>query len=141
MMALRSTASPRRGLLRSLALMIAGLLILVACGGGSGGGDAGAKLLHYQRVWPDGRIEQQTIYGDGRIEMKHGEVLERLTISPENLARIRTALEAAIPVGSPDDSPTRTLTLADDSVIQAPRPDPGTVTELLEQLLDTHTVA
>ena len=33
----------------------------------------GAKLLHYQRVWPDGRIEQQTIFTDGRIEMKHGE--------------------------------------------------------------------
>ena len=73
--------------------------------------------------------------------MKHGEALERLSITPENVARIEEALKAEIPGGSPADSPKRTLTLADGTIITAPRPDPGSVTDLLEQLLDTHALA
>ena len=118
------------------------LLVLAGCAAnsGGGGGAGGAKLLHYARVWPDGNTEQQTIYTDGRIEMKHGEVLERLTIPSSDLARIQDALAQPIPTGSPDDSPKRTLELADGTVIEAPKPVPGSVTELLEQLLNTHSL-
>jgi hypothetical protein len=121
--------------------VVLALLVLAGCASNSGGGGAGgAKLLHYARVWPDGNTEQQTIYTDGRIEMKHGEVLERLTIPSSDLARIQDALAQPIPTGSPDDSPKRTLELADGTVIEAPKPVPGSVTELLEQLLNTHSL-
>lgn len=142
-------SAPRTGThqRRALRPVVVGLLLvlvalaLAGCASGSGGGSGGgAKLLHYQRVWPDGNTEQQTIYTDGRIEMKHGETLERLTLSAADLARVADALKQPIPTGSPDDSPKRTLELADGSVIEAPRPEPGTVTELLENLLNTHTL-
>lgn len=122
-------------------LVVLALLVLAGCASNSGGGGAGGgKLLHYARVWPDGTTEQQTIYVDGRLEMKHGEVLERLTLDPADLSRIKDALAQPIPTGSPDDSPKRTLELADGTVIEAPTPVPGSVTELLETLLDTHSL-
>ncbi|MFN8620404.1 MAG: hypothetical protein U0869_06625 [Chloroflexota bacterium] len=117
-------------------LLLALALTLLACSGGSGG-SGGTKLLHYQRVWPD-QTEQETIYSDGRIEMKHGDTLERITISADDVKRIQDALAKPIPTGSASDSPVRTLTLADGKEIQYPVPDPGTVTELLESLLQTH---
>lgn len=130
----------RTHLVVGLVLLLA-LLVLAGCSAsGGGGGAGGAKLLHYARVWPDGNTEQQTIYSDGRIEMKHGEVLERLTLAPADLARIQDGLTEPIPTGSPDDSPKRTLELADGTVIEAPKPVPGSVTELLENLLNTHTL-
>jgi hypothetical protein len=127
---------------RFIALALAAIIALVVAGCASGGGATpGAELLHYQRVWPDGRVEQQTIHTDGRVEMRHGEVLERMTIRPTDIARIQEALQAPIPTGSAEDSPQRTLTLADGTVVAWPRPDPGTVTELLEELLDTHALS
>jgi hypothetical protein len=73
--------------------------------------------------------------------MRHGDVLERLSIRPTDVARIQEALQGPIPTGSPDDSPQRTLTLADGTVIAAPRPDAGTLTQLLAELLDTHALS
>jgi hypothetical protein len=128
-----------RPLGRIVALALTAILALAMAGCASrGGATAGVELLHYQRVWPDGRVEQQTIYTDGRVEMRHGEVLERMTIRPTDIARIQDALQAPIPTGSAEDSPERTLTLADGTVVAWPRPDPGTVTELMEELLNTH---
>ena len=54
---LRTTCCPRTGLLGVLVLTLLGLSLLVGCGSsGTGGGTTGAKLLHYQRVWQDGRV-------------------------------------------------------------------------------------
>ena len=128
----------RPGALRALLVGLALAFLLMGCST-SGGGD-GTRVLSYQRVWPDGKVEQQTIWSNGRIEMKHGDMLERVTIPSTDVTRIQDALKQPIPTGSPDDSPKRTLTLADGTVITAPRPDPGTVTELLERLLDTHSL-
>ena len=146
MSAPRTNAAPRHALVRTLLVALAGMLLLVACGSSgtpqaSGGTTTAGKLLDYQRVWPDGRIESQSIFTDGKIVMKHGESLERLVIEPADVARIQDALKQPIPTGSPDDSPKRTLTLPDGTVIQAPRPEPGSVTDLLEQLLDTHVLS
>jgi hypothetical protein len=143
MSAAASPPTPRtstRGSVAAILVTLAAVVLLVACSANPTGGAGGAKLLHYARVWPDGNTEQQTIYTDGRIEMKHGEVLERLTIPTADVARIQDGLKAPIPTGSPDDSPKRTLELADGTVIEAPKPVPGSVTELLENLLNTHTL-
>jgi hypothetical protein len=112
------------------------MLVLVACGGVGAGG--GSKLVEYRQVWPDGRTDQETIWTDGRVEMLHGEARERITIPAADVTRITDALAQPIPTGSPDDSPRRTLTLGDGTVIENPRPDPGTATALLESLLNTH---
>jgi hypothetical protein len=131
----RSGRSVLPRVLRSAALLLVAVT-LAACG--ATGASGGTQLLHYQRVWPDGTVEQETLYTDGRIEMKHGDTLERLTISGDDVKRIQDALARPIPTGSASDSPQRALTLADGKEIQYPTPEPGSVTELLESLLQTH---
>jgi hypothetical protein len=118
-------------------VLLAGLVV-TACSASAG--SDGTRLLSYQRQWPDGKVEQVTILTNGHVEMKHGDNLERITIGAADVSRLQDALARPIPTGSPDDSPGRTLTLADGTVIGAPRPAAGTVTELLERLLDTHTL-
>jgi hypothetical protein len=127
----------QRGLSALVSLLVA--LSLVACSPDASG--LGPTLVRYERVWPDGRIEEQTIDTSGKILMKHGDVLERLTLSAEDVATIEAALEQPIPTGSPDDSPKRTIELSDGTEIDAPRPDEGTVTLLLENLMDSHTLS
>jgi hypothetical protein len=120
----------------TIGAVVALLLLAGACS--SGGGPTAGQLLAYQRVWPDGLTERTTVFDDGRVQMQHGDVLERLTLTPADLDRLRAALARPIPIGSPSDSPQRTLTLADGTVIQAPRPDPDTLTALLDNLTSTH---
>lgn len=122
----------------ALGIVLLAGLVVVACSASPG--SDGLKLLSYQRQWPDGKIEQLTILTNGHVEMKHGDYLERITIGAADVSRLQDALAMPIPTGSPDDSPKRTLTLADGTVISAPRPEAGTVTALLERLLDTHTL-
>jgi len=125
-----------------LAMLIC--LFATACSPGTGsteGSDAvDDALVTYERLWPDGYTEREVIGNDGRVSMWHGESLERLTLSPEDMGRISDALDGDIPIGSPEDSPERTLTLADGAVIKYPRPESGSITELMDRLMDTHSL-
>jgi hypothetical protein len=113
------------------------MLIVVACGGTA---TSGSMLASYERVWPDGLAEDIAVWSDGKVDMHHGEYLERILISSRDVTRLQDALAAPIPIGSPDDSPRRTLTTADGEIIANPRPDDGTITELLDRLLSTHSL-
>jgi hypothetical protein len=128
---------PRRPLSVAAAVLLLSIVAVLASA--CDPSPAGAVLVSYERAWPDGFVESQTIWADGRIEMRHGDRLERFTITPQDVDRVRVALGKTIPTGTPDDSPRRTLTLPDGTVLNAPRPDPGTATELLERLLERHT--
>jgi hypothetical protein len=132
-------ANWQRVVLASVAALLS--VLIVACTSGESAdpfGSFGETLVRYVRVWPDGLTEEQAIASDGRVLMKHGDRLERLTLAAEDVDRLREALEATIPIGSADDQPQRTLILADGTVIDAPRPAPGTITELMDRLMDTH---
>ena len=120
----------------AMLLLIAGLV--AGCGSTAGEDEAG-WFVRYERVWPDGLTERETIWPDGRLLMHHGEHLERLTIEAEDVARIQAALEEDIPRASEDDSPRRTVTLPSGEEIVT-RPDRGSAIELLERLLDRHTL-
>jgi hypothetical protein len=125
---------------RHILIAVVAALCVVAIAG-CGGGSNDTPIARYERVWPDGLTEKLSVWTDGRVQMEHGDVLERLTLTSSDLDRIRTALASPIPTGTPDDSPRRTLTLADGTVVTAPRPEPGTVTELLDRLMSTHSLA
>jgi hypothetical protein len=112
--------------------------VLVACGSTAGEDEPG-WLVRYERVWPDGYTERETVWPDGRVLMRHGEHLERLRLEDADVERLRVALEGDLPAGSPDDSPRRTVTL-EGREPQPSRPEPGSATELLERLLDRHTL-
>jgi hypothetical protein len=125
--------------LRSVAIGLLVLLLVAACVGACAGSEPGGEVLvTYQRTWPDGYVDRETIWADGRIEMHHGEHLERFRLTDVDMQRLRAALEQPIPTGSPGDSPVRLLTLADGRDVAAPRPDAGTITELLDRVMERH---
>lgn len=133
---------------RSVTLALAALLVtlvIAGCGGSPGGGGAPSpaatgELVRYERVWADGLTERTLIGQDGKVVMMHGEHLERLVLTADDLARLRTLLATPAVAGDPGGSPDRTLTYADGTVIAHARPDPGSIVELLDRLTDTHSL-
>ena len=138
----------RLGVRRAIAILLASLLtlaVLAGCAGGSGGGGTpsaapAAFLVRYDRVWADGLTEQTVIAEDGKVLMRHGEHLERLVLDAADVERIRAAMAADVPAGDPGGSPDRTVTYGDGTVIAHATPDAGSVTELLERFMDTHSL-
>ena len=134
---------PRRDVVQRATCVLVMVMLIAACSSGAAdeaSTDVDGVLVEYTRVWPDGLTEREVVASDGGIMMWHGDHLERFTLPAGDIDLIREALAAEIPVGSPDDSPARTLILEDGSVIAAPRPEPGSVTELLERLMETHSL-
>jgi hypothetical protein len=111
-------------------------LLSVACGGSQA-----STLVTYQRAWPDGFNEELTLLDDGRITMHHGDTLERMTISADDVRRIRDGIAAGVPDGASEDGLVRSLILANGTSHSPVRVVPGTVTQLLEQLLTTHSLS
>ncbi len=112
------------------------LLLLLAC---SSGGSS-ATLVRYERDWPDGYHEELTITDDGHVTMKHGDVLERLTLTADQVQRVRLALAAGVPEGDQGDSLVRTVVLANGTSHTPVKPVPGSSVELLELLMTTHSL-
>jgi hypothetical protein len=125
----------RAGRSRPAVLVLAASL-LVACS--QPAAELGPTLVRYERTWPDGLVEAQTIDTSGQVLMTHGGGDERLTLSADDLATIESALDAPIPTGSAEDSPKRRIELADGTVIEAPRLVEGSVTVLLDNLMSRH---
>jgi hypothetical protein len=116
-------------------LLLIGLL-LVGCGSGG----SAATVVRYERDWPDGYHEELTITDDGHVTMKHGDVLERLTLTSDQLQTVQTALAAGIPTGDLGDSIVRTVVLANGTTQTPVKPVPGSSVELLELLMTTHSL-
>ena len=51
-------------------------------------GATSPTVVRYQRTWPDSYHEELSITEDGHVTMKHGDVLERLTLTPDQVQRI-----------------------------------------------------
>ena len=96
--------------------------------------------MRYERDWPDGYHEELVLTEDGRVTMKHGDVLERLTLTSGQVDQVRAALGAGLPMGDLGDSLVRTVVLANGTSHSPVRPDPGSSVALLELLLTTHSL-
>ena len=92
-----------------LSLLVLGLLLLLV---GCSSGGSSATVVRYERDWPDGYHEELTITEDGHVTMKHGDVLERLTLTSAQVQQIRDALAAGVHQGDEGDSLVRTVVLA-----------------------------
>lgn len=117
--------------------LVALLAVVAACSPSGSPGDA--RLVRYERV-TSGIREETIVFADGRVQMTHGEALERFTLAAEDLERIRAALVSPIATVAPAAEPRRTLTLGDGTVITSPSPE-APVVVLLDELTDTHGLA
>ncbi|MBX3028950.1 MAG: hypothetical protein KF809_02200 [Chloroflexi bacterium] len=121
---------------RGLVLALVTLALLVAaCGGGSA-----ATLVTYERDWPGGYHEELTVTDDGRVTMRHGTVLERLTLTSDQVGMLRDALAAGLPMGDHGDALVRTVVLANGTSHSPVRVVPGSSVEILEILMTTHSL-
>jgi hypothetical protein len=97
-------------------------------------------VVTYDRDWPDGYHEELTLQDDGHITMHHGNTVERLTIGAADVQRIRDGLAAGITEGDQGDTLVRSIVLANGTIHSPVKVVPGSVVELLERLLTTHSL-
>ena len=128
------TSSLARHMTSALAAVVL-VVVVVACGGGQA-----STLVTYQRDWPDGFQEELTVLDDGKVTMRHGETLERLTLTADQVRMLHDSLATGLPMGDQGDSLVRTVIRADGSVHSPVMVERGSPVEMLEILMTTHSL-
>lgn len=123
----------------SAALSAIVVLLLILSTSACGGGQA-ATLVTYQRAWPDGFHEELTVLDDGKVTMRHGDSLERLTITADQVRMLRDALAGGLAMGDQGDTLVRTVILGNGTTHSPVRVEPGSAVEMLEVLMTTHAL-
>jgi len=111
---------------------------LVACS--SATEPTGTPAYTITRSWSNGMEEQGLIYPDGRIVMTHGEHTERVTLPADQMAELAAAAALEIPVGTNSDDPIIGVTIGDGPVVRPAGLQQDLLPELLNRLLDSHTL-
>jgi len=128
------TAPPARRLVVALATLLLAMSV-VACGGSQA-----STLVTYQRAWPDGFHEELTVLDDGKVTMRHGDDLERLTLTGDQVRTLRDSLAAGLTMGDQGDALVRTVVLGNGTSHSPVRVEPGSAVEMLEVLMTTHSL-
>ena len=124
--------------LKSLAAGIAALVIAAAC---SATPEASASALYIgTRSWSNGMEERVQVFADGKLIMNHGDHEERVVLPPDQLAELATAAAAPIAPGSNSDDPIIGVTIGGSAEVRPAALTPGSIAELLNTLLDSHTL-
>lgn len=118
-------------LARSLAALTILVLTMAACGPSSD------LLATFKREWGDGRVETLALYADGRVQMDHVGTIDRATLGPSDVERLKVSLSDIAPAADPSAFPRLTLTPtgSDPVVVDS---SPGTTGELFMTLLNSH---
>lgn len=119
------------------------LVALVAVGAGAcstASEPTGTPAYTITRSWSNGMEEQGLVYADGRIVMTHGEYTERVTIPADQMAELAAAAAQEIPAGANSDDPIVGVAIGDAAPIRPAGLTEGSLPELLNRLLDSHTL-
>jgi len=111
---------------------------LVACS--STAEPSGTPAYTITRSWSNGMEEQGLIYPDGRIVMTHGAYTERVTLPADQMAELAAAAALEIPAGTNSDDPIIGVTIGDGPVVRPAGLQQDSLPELLNRLLDSHTL-
>jgi hypothetical protein len=113
------------------------LIVLVAITLSAGCANQAPVFATFMREWPDGRVETLEAREDGRVQMDHFGTIDRTTLSPEDVARLRASLANISPAADPDALPRLTLTPTGGAAVVVD-PVPGTAGEYFLSLLERH---
>lgn len=119
------------------------LVALVAVGAGAcstASEPTGTPAYTITRSWSNGMEEQGLVYADGRIVMTHGEYTERVTIPADQMAELAAAAAQEISAGANSDDPIVGVAIGDAAPIRPAGLTEGSLPELLNRLLDSHTL-
>jgi hypothetical protein len=124
--------------LKSLAVGLAALLMIGGC---TSAPEPSASLLYTAtRSWSNGIEERVDVYADGKTIMIHGDYEERVTLPTDQMAELAAAASAPAEPGSNSDDPMLGVTLSGSTEVRPAALTPGSIAELLNKLLDSHTL-
>jgi hypothetical protein len=124
--------------LKSLAFGLAALLFIGGC---TSTPEPSASLLYTAtRSWSNGMEERVEVYADGKIIMIHGDFEERVTLPADQMAELATAATTPVEPGSNSDDPILGVTVSGSSDVRPAALTPGSIADLLNRLLDSHTL-
>ena len=124
--------------LKSLAAGIAALVLAAACTATPE--PAGSPLYAATRSWSNGIEERVEVFSDGKTIMTHGDYEERVTLPGDQMSELAAAAALPVDAGSTSDDPILGVTIGSGAEVRPAALTPGSIAELLDKLLDSHTL-
>ncbi len=121
-----------------LLLTLVAATSLAACGTATG--PTGTPAYTVTRSWSNGMEEQAVVYADGRTVMTHEQHSERVTLPADQMATLAAAAALEIPAGASSDDPIIGVTIGAGAPIRPAGLTKDSLPELLNRLLDSHTL-
>lgn len=127
--------------MKKIAVLFVTLIGVVSLAGCSAAAEpTGTPAYTVTRSWSNGMEEKAVVYADGRTIMTHGEYSEKVTLPADQMAALAAAAEREIPAGSNSDDPIIGVSIGDDAPIRPAGLTTDSLPELLNRLLDSHTL-
>ncbi len=123
---------------KSLVAAIAALVIAAACTATPE--PAGSLLYAATRSWSNGMEERVEVFSDGKTIMTHGDYDERVTLPSDQMSDLAAAAALPVDAGSNSDDPILGVTIGSSAEVRPAALTPGSIAELLNKLLDSHTL-
>jgi len=111
---------------------------LGACGAAAE--PTGTPAYTVTRSWSNGMEEKALVYADGRSVMTHGEYTERITLPADQMTVLAAAAALEIPAGANSDDPILGVAIGAGAPIRPAGLTKDSLPELLNRLLDSHTL-
>ena len=84
--------------------------------------------------------ERVEVYADGRTIMTHGDFEERITVPSDQMTELAAAATTPADAGSNSDDPILGVVVGSTAEVRPAALTPGSISELLNRLLDSHTL-
>ena len=124
-----------------LKLLAAGFAVLLFAGACAATPEASASALYIgTRSWSNGMEERVQVFADGKLIMNHGDHEERVVLPPDQLSELAAAAALPVDAGSNSDDPIIGVTIGSSAEVRPAALTPGSIAELLNKLLDSHTL-
>ena len=123
---------------KSFVAGIAALVIATACNATPE--PSGSLLYVATRSWSNGMEERVEVFSDGKMIMTHGDFDERVTLPGDQMSELAAAAALPVDAGSNSDDPILGVTIGSSAEVRPAALTPGSIAELLNKLLDSHTL-
>jgi hypothetical protein len=127
--------------MKRLAVLLLTLVAATSLGAcGAAAEPTGTPAYTVTRSWSNGYEESALVYADGRSLMTHGLYKERLTLPADQMAMLAAAAALEIPAGANSDDPILGVAIGAGAPIRPAGLTKDSLPELLNRLLDSHTL-
>jgi hypothetical protein len=128
-------------MMKRLSVLLLTLVTAVSLGACSAAAEpTGTAAYTVTRSWSNGMEEKALVYADGRVVMTHGEHAEKVTLPADQMAELAAAAALEIPAGANSDDPIIGVAIGAGVPIRPAGLQQDLLPELLNRLLDSHTL-